>query len=147
MPVDPAQVLLGKLKLSLILFLPPVVFCMAALVIVFGSSAAVAVPALLLSVGIVVVMAEIGLIINVNHPLLNWTSETQAVKSSGSILISMVVDMVIVFTLGFGGYLLLDNGVEAETLLTVAAVVMLVAARLLYGVIIGKSARKFAFLS
>lgn len=147
MPVDPAQVLLGKLKLSLILFLPPVAFCMAALVIVFGSSAAVAVPALLLSVGIVVVMAEIGLIINVNHPLLNWTSETQAVKSSGSILISMVVDMVIVFTLGFGGYLLLDNGVEAETLLTVAAVVMLVAARLLYGVIIGKSARKFAFLS
>ena len=147
MPVDPAQVLLSKLKLSLILFLPPVVLCMAALVIVFGTSAAVAVPALLLSVGIVVVMAEIGLIINVNHPLLNWTSETQAVKSSGSILISMVIDMVIVFTLGFGGYLLLDNGVEAETLLTVTAVVMLVAARLLYGVIIGKSSRKFAFLS
>ena len=147
MPVDPAQVLLGKLKLSLVLFLPPVVFCMAAMVIVFGTSAAVAVPALLLSVGIVVVMAEIGLIINVDHPLLNWTSETQAVKSSGSILISMVVDMVIVFTLGFGGYILLDNGVEVETLLTVAAVVVLVAARLLYGVIVGRSARKFAFLS
>lgn len=146
MPVDPAQVLLSKLKLSLIMFLPPVVFFMAALIIVFGTSASVAVPALILAVAIIVVMAEIGLIANVNHPLLNWTSETQALKNSGSIIISMVIDMVIVFTLGIGGYLMLTKGVSVETTLMVFAVVMLIAARLLYGVIISKSARKFAFL-
>ena len=92
-------------------------------------------------------MAEIGLIANVNHPLLNWTSETQAIKSSGSILISMLIDMVIVFTVGFGGYLMLDKGVSAEMTLMIFAVVMLLAARLLYGIIIRSSARKFAFLS
>ena len=146
MPVDPAQVLLSKLKLSLIMFLPPVVFFMLALVLVFGAAAAVAVPALLLSVAIVVVMAEIGLIANVNHPLLNWTSETQAVKNSVSIIISMIIDMVIVFTVGIGGYIMLSHDMSVETTLTVFAVVMLVAARVLYGVIIGKSARKFAFL-
>lgn len=146
MPVDPAQVLLSKLKLSLIMFLPPVVFFMTALIVVFGTSAAVAVPALILSVAIIVVMAEIGLIANVNHPLLNWTSETQAIKNSGSIIISMVIDMVIVFTVGIGGYLMLTHDMSVETTLMVFAVVMLVAARALYGVIISKSARKFAFL-
>ena len=146
MPVDPAQVLLSKLKLSLIMFLPPVVFFMAALFIVFGTTAAVAVPAFILSVAIIVVMAEIGLISNVNHPLLNWTSETQAIKNSSSVIISMVIDMVLVFTVGIGGYLMLSRGVSVETTLMVFAVVMLLAARVLYGVIIGKSARKFAFL-
>ena len=147
MPVDPAQVLLGKLKLTLVIFLPPVVFCMLSLIFVFGTSAQVAVPALILAVSIVVVMAEIGLIANVNHPLLNWTSETQAIKSSGSVLISMLIDMVIIFTVGFGGYLMLDKGVSAEMTLMIFAVVMLLAARLLYGIIIRSSARKFAFLS
>ena len=147
MPVDPAQVLLGKLTLTLVIFLPPVVFCMLSLIFVFGTSAQVAVPALILAVSTVVVMAEIGLIANVNHPLLNWTSETQAIKSSGSVLISMLIDMVIVFTVGFGGYLMLDKGVSAEMTLMIFAVVMLLAARLLYGIIIRSSARKFAFLS
>ena len=45
-----------------------------------------------------------------------------------------------------GGYLMLSRGVSVETTLMVFAVVMLLAARVLYGVIIGKSARKFAFL-
>ena len=55
--------------------------------------------------------------------------------------------MVIVFTVGFGGYLMLDKGVSAEMTLMIFAVVMLLAARLLYGIIIRSSARKFAFLS
>ena len=147
MPASPAQVLLAKLKFCLTLFLPPVLLFMLTTVFVFGASFELGALAVVAAVATVVVMAEIGLISNVNHPLLNWTSETQAVKSGSSVLISMLIDMVIVFTVGFGGYLMLDKGVSAEMTLMIFAVVMLLAARLLYGIIIRSSARKFAFLS
>lgn len=147
MPVAPAQVLLAKLKFCLFLYLPPAALCMLAVVFVFGASADVAVFSVIGTLATVVVMAEIGLIANVNHPLLNWTSETQALKSSGSIIISMLIDMGILVTLGFGGYLMLDKGASFETMLGVLAVVMLLAARLLYGYIITKAAKKFAYLS
>lgn len=147
MPVPAAQVLLAKLKLCLLMYLPPAALCMLAVVFVLHASADVAVFAVIVTLATVVVMAEIGLITNVNHPLLNWTSETQAVKSSGSIMISMLIDMGILITLGVGGYIMLDKGTSVETVLGVFAVVMLLAARLLYGYIIKRSAQKFAYLS
>ena len=147
MPVSPAQVLLAKLRLCLTLFLPPVLLFMLTTVFVFGASFELGALAVVAAVATVVVMAEIGLISNVNHPLLNWTSETQAVKSGSSILISMFIDFAIAATLGIGGYLMLDNGISVKTILAVFAVAMLLAARILYGYIIKKSAQKFAFLS
>ena len=147
MPASPAQVLLAKLKFCLTLFLPPVLLFMLTTVFVFGASFELGALAVVAAVASVVVMAEIGLISNVNHPLLNWTSETQAVKSGSSILISMFIDFAIAATLGIGGYLMLDNGISVKTILAVFAVAMLLAARILYGYIIKKSAQKFAFLS
>ena len=147
MPASPAQVLLAKLRLCLTLFLPPVLLFMLTTVFVFGASFELGALAVVAAVASVVVMAEIGLISNVNHPLLNWTSETQAVKSGSSILISMFIDFAVAATLGIGGYLMLDNGISVKTILAVFAVAMLLAARILYGYIIKKSAQKFAFLS
>ena len=147
MPIPASQVLLAKLKFCLCLYLPPAALCMIAVVLVFGTSADISVLAVIVTLATVVVMAEVGLIANVNHPMLNWTSETQAVKSSGSIIISMLIDMGIMITLGVGGYLMLDNGLSVEMMLGIFTVLMLLVARLLYGYIITKSAKKFSYLS
>ncbi len=146
MPVSSAQALLAKLKLALIMYIPPVVLCMLAANFVFNPGSEIAVLTVLLPVAILVVMAEIGLIVNVNHPSLNWTTEAQAVKSGISVLISMLYDLGIVAAVGIGGYFMLKAGVSLEITLMAFLVVMLLAARLLYGHIVSVSASKFANL-
>lgn len=146
LPVSPAQVLLSKLKLSLIMYIPPVVIFMLCAVFVTGAGAETAAVAVLLPVAAVVVMAEIGLISNVNHPALNWTTESQAVKSGIAVLLCMLYDLGIIGAMGIIGYLLLNNGVAMDTVLIGFLIAFLIAARLLYSHIIHKSAEKYAFL-
>lgn len=146
MPVSAAQALLAKLKLALIMYIPPVVLCMLAANLVLNPGSEIAVLMVLLSVAILVVMAEIGLIVNVNHPSLNWTTEAQAVKSGISVLISMLYDFAIIAVVGIGGFFMLNAGISLEITLMAFLMVMLIAARLLYRRIITVCARKFAGL-
>ena len=147
MPVHPAEPLLAKLKVSLILYLPPVAFCMLCGIFVLGADAETAVLALLLALTVVVIMGETGLIANVNHPMLDWQTETQAVKSGVAVLLCMLYDLGIDLTLGLGGYLLIAKaGLDLKTVLTVFLVLTVIAARLLYNHILKTSAQKFAFL-
>lgn len=146
MPVSAAQALVAKLKFSLIMFIPPVLLCMLAVNYVLAPDPQIAVLMVLLPVAMLVVMTEIGLIVNVNHPSLNWTTETQAVKSGISVLISMLYDWGLLAALGIGGYFLLKAGISLEILLMAYLIAMLIAARLLYGHIVTVSASKFSNL-
>ena len=146
MPVPPAEVLLAKLRLSLILYEPPVLLCAAAAMYVISPPSELAVLGILLPTVLVLVMAEVGLIANVNHPMLDWTTETQAVKSGISVLLAMLYDFGITALLGGGGYLLLTLGVSMEMALMGFLVAALIAARLLYIQIVRRSADKFAYL-
>lgn len=146
MPVRPSAVLLAKLKLSYIMYLPPTLLCTLAAIYVLSPPPEIAGLAVAAALSAVIVMGQIGLICNVNHPSLNWTTETQAVKSGVAVLISMLIDFGMTAAVGIVGYLLLKRGVSVEILLMAAFIIFLLTARVLYTHIAGKSAAKFAKL-
>lgn len=147
MPVSPAEVLRAKLRFCLLLYYPPVILLMAAAMYVFEPSSYIAVLGIILPLAAVTVMAEIGLICNVRHPSLNWTTESQAVKSGAAVLISMLLDFAIIATVGIAVYFLYDSGVDIEMILMGLTVVLLLLSRLLLGSIYGKVSARFANIS
>ena len=144
MPVSPAEVLRAKLRFCLTLYLPPLALFIAAAIYVFEPSASIAILGIILPIAAVVVMAEIGLICNVRHPSLNWTTESQAVKSGASVFISMLLDFAIVASIGLVSYLLFDKGIDVEKIMMGLAIVFLLAARYLLGLICGRISTRFA---
>lgn len=146
MPVSPAAALLAKLKLSLILYIPPTALFMLSAIYTFSPSSELAMLSMAVVLSAIVVMGEIGLVINVNHPSLNWTTESQAVKSGVAVLISMLIDFGLTAAMGIAGYFMMNAGIKLEVILTVYFVLLLVAARTLYSQIVSKSAAKFAKL-
>lgn len=143
MPVSSAQVLGAKLRLSLVLFLPAVAVFMLSLIFVLQPSSELIPLMLLAPLAISTVMAELGLIFNLKHPMLEWTTESQPVKSGISVLLSMLSNFGMLAVCGFGGYFALDGGISIEVTLGVILAVFLITARLLYGFIMGKGAAIF----
>ncbi len=91
LPVDTRAVLRSKLRLHLLITVPPVLLCVL-------SGALILRPALPLLLCLVLVPllfslfgALLGLAENLRHPNLDWINETQAVKSGASILLTMLI--------------------------------------------------------
>ena len=143
MPVSTREVLDTKLKFSLTIYVPPVILLMAAAGYVLRPGALMLLASTVFSLLLLFVMAQIGLIENIRHPNLNWTTETQAVKSGASVMISMLLDYGLIAALAFGGYELLKNGLAPALVMAIAAALMLILCLVLRSLLHGRVAARF----
>lgn len=100
LPVSTEAILNAKIKLHLYLNFLPVTFTAIAMVIVFRIPALEAVIMVLLCEVFIIFTSVVGLMMGLKHPLMDWTSETIAVKQSMSVLFAMLLNWAVVIVTG-----------------------------------------------
>lgn len=126
LPVDPAAVLAAKLRLHVLLGLPPAVLCTALTCAAMGADGLSCLAALTLPAAVTWFTADVGLTMNLLFPRLDWINETAAVKQGASIILTMLISMMAVVGALFLGMLLLRFLPEAAALVVLALVFCLV---------------------
>ena len=106
LPVQPFQLLVAKLKLSMVMTWPPALLCAVALICVLPTKPLMALWLLVLPLLMSLLFSCFGLIVNLKSPNLNWTSETAVVKQSFGVFLAMLSGWVYVLLLALGYYLL-----------------------------------------
>jgi len=96
MPVPTKAILMAKLKLQLVVCIPPVIVTLLAYAYAFDVDMFGVVLLLLLSVTANVLFALLGLVINLKFPKLDAISDTAAVKQSASTIVDMLAAMAFV---------------------------------------------------
>ena len=100
MPVSEKDILKAKLNLHIRLAAPPMILASFAAAFVFTPSLANLVLMIVAPVFYVMLSANIGLICNLKVPNLDWVNETQVVKQSISVLLSMLFNFLLVLIPG-----------------------------------------------
>lgn len=93
LPVSGWTVLQGKLRLHMLIALPPLVLLSAVTALVLGYQGQMLVQVLILPPLFGVFSGLLGLFENLRHPNFNWINETQAVKSGASVMLTMFIGM------------------------------------------------------
>ena len=96
LPVTPRQVLLAKLRLHLLIAVPPMLLCSAIFLWLFKPSLPIAVCSVLLPSSCVLFTGLLGLFENLRHPNFDWVNETQAVKTGMAIIVTIFGTMGLV---------------------------------------------------
>ncbi len=91
LPVTSRQVVFAKLRMQLVVTLPPLVFFVVCAAIALRLTLAESVPLLALSVLSDVFIGAEGLWINLRKPNLSWTNEIVPIKQSFSVLLTMLI--------------------------------------------------------
>ena len=91
LPVSPREVLGAKLKMHLLICLPPVLLAGAAAAVLLKPGALLTAALLLLPAACTLFSGLLGLFENLRHPNFDWINETQAVKSGASVLLTMFI--------------------------------------------------------
>ena len=142
LPVSGWQALAAKLKLHLVFALPPTLLLTLCTLWVLRPSPAFALLIPAVAVLFVVVMAQLGLFVNLLAPNLTWTSEIVPIKQSLSVSLALFGGWGIVLLLG-GIYFLLRKLVSPLAYLAVLTVLLLAAAVLLFLWLKNRGARIF----
>ena len=100
LPVSGWQALRAKLRLHLLVTMPPALVCAAAAAAVLRTGPLGTAALLVTPLAFTDVCAVLGLALNLRMPRLDWDSEAQAVKRSGSAMIAVFADWGIVLALG-----------------------------------------------
>lgn len=144
LPVDCREVLKAKLRLHNVMSLPPIVLATLVLAHVIKPKGVLLPFFFALPVLFCVFMGLLGLIENLRHPALDWTNETQAVKSGIGVL----------FTI-FGGWGLIAvpvllmvfvNGISAAAAAMGFTVFVAAGCVVLYKLLMGWGVRRFMSL-
>lgn len=89
LPVTPRQVLRAKLRMHLLIVVPPMLICSVIFIALLRPSLPFAVCVLLLPAACVLFTGLLGLFENLRHPNLDWINETQAVKTGMAVVATM----------------------------------------------------------
>lgn len=146
MPVEPADVLRAKLRLSLWLYMPPAMLCSLAMLIPLAPSIVTAIASFLLTAAMTAFFGLAGLVVNLRHPKLDWTTETEAVKQSGAVLIFTLIALGTLIAAGVGGWLLIREGVSIPVILPAFLLIFTIADYLSYRWLCTRGTRIFAEL-
>lgn len=95
LPIKTSKILWSKLKLNIIACLPAGLAMWLAINICFYVNIAFAVYSLIIILSYIFLMAGIGLMENLRHPILDWSDEAMAVKSGLSVLFTMLINMAL----------------------------------------------------
>ncbi|MGN0630064.1 MAG: hypothetical protein ACI4JN_01940 [Ruminococcus sp.] len=145
LPVTPWEVLKAKLKLHLLLTLPPAIVLTICTLVVFRPSVEFMflIPA---AVGaFIVTMALFGLFMNLKFPNLNWTNEIVPIKQSMSVAAALFGGWAVVIGLAVL-YFLLRNIFSPAAYLGAASALLIVLSVLLFVWIKNKGSKIFAEL-
>ncbi len=93
LPLSAWEILAAKLRLHMLIALPPLAICSAVLAWKLGYTGQMLVLVLLLPTAYGVFSGLLGLYENLRHPNFNWINETQAVKSGASVVLTMFIGM------------------------------------------------------
>ena len=105
LPVDAKEIFNAKKAMHYILTIPPMVFLTACSAYVFDISILTAVLMALCAAALVMLIASVGLAVNIKKPILNWTNEVVPIKQSLWTIIPMVVGWAGAILLGIGSVL------------------------------------------
>ena len=130
MPADSAKVLEAKQKLHWALTMPPAILCTVILCIVVGADFTVGVFSCVIVILYTMLLADLGLIINLKKPNLSWTNETAPVKQSVGVMICLFGGWILALIIGAAGYFTRDI-LQADNFLIICIVVLAIAVRLL----------------
>ncbi len=145
MPVRGWQVLRAKLLLHMLLTAPPALICSAVLAAVLHLTPAGAVLTVVIPQVFSLLCAALGLALNLLLPRLDWISEAQAVKQSGSAVLALFADWGTVLVLVVLGIFLMEP-LGKEGYLGVCAAVMALAAWALCAWLKRRGAERFVRL-
>lgn len=146
LPVRPFDVLKAKLKLHLWLTLPPLWLFAASVLIVLQPTWYYAVLLVLAATLFAILMALIGLCLNLKMPNLKWVNEMVPVKQSMSVMLSMFGGWGVVLTAGLL-YWLTDSFLSPILFLVIILCVIFAVCVLLWNWLRTRGARIFAFLA
>lgn len=113
-PVKPQYVLKAKLHLHTYITIPAILLVSAASIYVFSPPLEMLFFLILTPSIYVMLSANIGLMCNLKHPNLKWTNETQAVKQSLSVMLTMLISSAIALIPAALYYLLLYGRLDTE---------------------------------
>lgn len=145
LPITGREALMAKLKLHLLLTLIPAVPLLVVVEWLIKPTLFLAIMMPVTTVLFVVLMAALGLSINLKMPNLNWTSEVVPIKQSMSVMIALFGGWVILLALG-GLYVLLDEVFSVEAFFALACGLLLAAGIVLLRWIQTRGARIFETL-
>ena len=91
LPADPRAVLNAKLKLQLVLTIPPLALLLIALLFTVKPPVMLAALIVLLVIEFGCFMAVLGLMLNLRSPNLNWTNEVVPIKQSMPVLLTILI--------------------------------------------------------
>lgn len=142
LPVSGKQVLMAKLELHLLLTCIPAIplVCVMEWMIKPNLVNGIMIPVIVTS--FVVLMAEIGLMVNLKMPNLHWTSEIIPIKQSTPVAVALFGGWLIVAATA-GCYYLLQSYIGAGTFLVCATFLFIVADSILLRWLMGKGAKIF----
>lgn len=145
-PVSGRQVLMAKLKLHLLLTLIPAVVLIAAVEWVMKPTITFAVLIPAAAVLFIIMMAELGLFLDVKKPNLHWTNETVPLKQGMSVMVYLFGGWALIVALA-GGYYLLSRLVSPLIYLSGVVALLFAISVLLYRWLCTRGARLFENLS
>jgi len=145
LPVDGRQVLLAKLRLHLLVNIPAAVFAAVVLDVLLMPNLLVATLAVLVPCVYVVFCGELGLLLNLRLPNLDWTSEAVAVKQSASVLAAVFSNIGVVVLFGALFYVSSDL-LSEEGFLFITMSALLVMSAVLWRVLMRWGVHTLAYL-
>lgn len=141
-PVTGWQVLKAKLKLHLAITLVPVLLLCASVIIVLQPDVMFSILIPVIAVLFTVLMAQIGLALDVRKPDLDWTTEIKPIKQNMTVMIAMFGGWVIDFAL-FIPYFAVSAFIPAFAYAIIVAVLIAVINVILFMWLKSKGAKRF----
>ncbi len=129
LPVPAWDVLVSKLSLHLVITEIPALLCAAVTSFVLGFSPAEAFLVCAVSVVYICLHASVGLILNLKHPVLSWTSEVVVIKQGMPIMVSMFGGWAVAIAIALL-YLPVSSSIPAFVYLAVVLVLLCAGAAL-----------------
>ena len=99
LPIASADILRAKLKMHLMIMIPTNLICGIALIIAYTPSLPVALMLMILPSLYSAWVANVGLMCNLFHPVLEWINEAQVVKQGMAVMLTMLFTTLPIFVL------------------------------------------------
>lgn len=130
LPVDAYQVLRAKLRLHLLVCMPPLVLAALIAILTVSLTPVQAVLLLAVPVAMTVFIGLLGLAENLRHPNLDWSNEAQAVKTGFGLLFTMLISWAVIILPALAVFLIGDMA-AAETVAELFLAALVIASLLL----------------
>lgn len=145
-PVSSADILMAKVKMHLLITIPPSIIASLILCFIVSPNAVQALSLIILPALVNIFCAFFGLIVNLRFPRFDWISETAAVKQSAATMIAMFGSFAVVGIFALIGILLIPY-LPLDVYILICGAVFALLSWLSYNYVKGAGARKFESLS